>query len=217
MGNTLDKEKTYLRLSGMIAGNLGALSPEVVDYYINHASEIPAALTRGFVVQEKFSLLLDLGIVTVPDDYVHETALAKFLEQNRKEFYDANKNITDCNFSNPTRVLKPGDKFRVRVFRQIADGETTSAERLNFLRQQKAVFVGAQGTTLVFNQKRDQLPKGKWYTSFDEPDRLWQDADGCHGVPYVRACSVGGFVWRLGDFEDDWSGGSCFLCFCEVE
>ncbi len=163
----------------------------------------------------KFDLLADLGTITVPKDYVHGTRLDTFMEKNRKKFYDVNKNITDANFPNPTRILKPGDKLRVRAFKQIVPGTTTSEERMAFLATQKAVHTGAQGASLVFEQKRDQLPKGYWYASFDEKERLWEDADGCRRVPSVCAGSGGGFYWDLGSLEKVWDVGHAFLCFCD--
>lgn len=166
---------------------------------------------------EKFALLVDLGIITVPDDYDHATALAKFGKKNRKKFYYYNEAITDENFPNPTRVLKPGDKLRVRAFKQVVGGTTTSEERMAFLATQKAIHVGAQGASLVWDQKRDQLPKGKWYASFDEKDHLWTDAGGRHRVPYVLCPSDGAFEFYLGYFERVWRGDGAFLCFCDVE
>ena len=165
---------------------------------------------------EKFALLVDLGIITVPDDYVHDKRLTKFGKQNRKKFYYSDE-ITDKNFPNPTRVLKPGDKLRVRAFKQIVPGTTTSEERMAFLATEKAIHTGAQGASLVFDQKRDQLPKGKWYTSFDEKDRLWADAGGNPEVPNVLCYSGGGFQFPLGVFENVWDDGYAFLCFCDVE
>ncbi len=35
---------------------------------------------------DKFALLVDLGIITVPEDYVHEKWLTTFGKQNRKKF-----------------------------------------------------------------------------------------------------------------------------------
>ncbi len=164
----------------------------------------------------KFALLVNLGIITVPDDYDHASRLSMFSKQNRKKFYYYNDEITDKNFLNPTRALKPGDKLRVLVFEQVVGGNTTSEERMAFLATQKAVYTGAQGASLVFDQKRDQLPKGKWYTSFDKPERLWKDADGYHGVPYVDRHSDGDFRFSLGSFEIDWSDDDCLLCFCDL-
>lgn len=166
---------------------------------------------------EKFALLVNLGIITVPDDYVHEKRLKTFVKKNLKKFYYYNEDITDKNFPNPTRVLKPGDKLRVCAFKQVVGGTTTSEERMAFLATQKAVHTGVQGASLVFEQKRDQLPKGKWYSSFDEKDRLWKDTDGFHRVPSVSCYSDGGFGFNLGCFGDAWHGGSAFLCFCDVE
>ena len=170
-----------------------------------------------FGESSKFALLADLGIITVPDDYVHATALAKFSEKNRNKFYYYNDYITDKNFPNPTRILKPGDKLRVRAFEQVAPGTTTSEERMAFLATQKAIHTGAQGASLVLDQKRYQLPKGKWYASFDEKYRLWADADGDHGVPGVDCHSDGGFGFDLGVFENVWYLAHAFLCFCDVE
>jgi hypothetical protein len=93
---------------------------------------------------KKFALLVDLGIIVEPDDYNHAMALAKFLEKNRKKFYGVDKNITDANFSNPSRVLKPGDRLWVRAFKQIVGETTTSEERMTFLAAQKAIHTGAQ-------------------------------------------------------------------------
>ncbi len=164
---------------------------------------------------QKFALLVDLGTITVPDDYVHGSRLTTFGNKHRKEFYYYNDEITDGNFPNPTRVLKPGDKLRVRAFKQVVSGETTSEERMAFLATQKAVLVGAQGASLVYEQKRNQLPKGKWYVSFDEKDRLWEDAVGDRRVPSVYAYSDGAFIFGLGGFERPWSDDSVLLCFCD--
>lgn len=166
---------------------------------------------------EKFALSVDLGIITVPADYDHVTRLASFDTENRTKFYYYNDAITDPNFSNPSRILKPGDKLRVRAFKQIVPGTTTSEERMAFLATQKAVHTGAQGASLVFEQKRGQLPKGFWYASFDGKDRLWRCADGYHRVPNVNADSDGDFDFCLDGFEGAWYGDDVFLCFCDVE
>jgi len=165
---------------------------------------------------EKFVLLADLGEIKVPDDFDQAIWLAKFREQNHKKFHCYNDDITDENFANPTRILKPGDKLHVRAFKQVVSGTTTSEERLAFLSTQKAVLTGAQGASLVFDQKRDQLQKGKYYASFDEKDRL-PFADGYHWVPFVNRYSDGDWSFYLVDFENDWDGDNCLLCFCDVE
>ncbi len=165
------------------------------------------------VVESKFSLLVNLGIIIVPDDCVAGTELASL---NKKDFYYCNENLTDKNFSNPSRILKPGDKFSVKAFKQNFSGTTTSQERLGFLATfPNAVLLGAQGGSLVYKQKRSELPKGYWYASFDKNGKLWKDSDGNHRVPNVYAYTDGDFVFNLGYFEGDWHESCVLLCFYE--
>lgn len=166
--------------------------------------------------REKFALLADLGVITVPDDYAHGMCLDTFFKKNGKKLFNYNKNITDANFSNPSRILKPGDRLRVRAFHQIVSGRTTPKERMNFLRKQEGnIYTGAQGAVLVFEQKRDQLPKGIWYASFDEAGHLWEDSDGYHGVPHVSAYSDRDFDVDLGYLENDLDDNDAFLSFSD--
>lgn len=164
---------------------------------------------------EKFGLFVDLGIITVPDDYVYDIRLDSFGKKNREKFYYYNENITDKNFSKATVQLTPGRKLRVKIFKQVVPGTTTSEERMAFLKSQNAVLTGAQGASLVFEQKRDELPRGYWYASFDERDALWKDAGGGRRVPGLDRYSGGGGGFDLGFFEGDWSGYDCLLCFCD--
>lgn len=167
---------------------------------------------KAKAVSDKFALFIDLGTITVPDNYVAVKELASL---NRKDFYYFNPDATDKNFSNPSRVLKPGDKLRVRIFKQTVPGSTTSVERMEFLKKQNAVFTGAQGASLVYKQKRTELPKGYVYCSFDEKDCLWEGSDGNHRVPYVGANSGGGFEFDLCDFGSAWRTDDCLVCFCD--
>ena len=164
---------------------------------------------------EKFALLADLGVIVVPEGYDHATYLASFKEANRKKFHYYNDDISDANFPNPSRILKAGDRLRVRAFHQTARGETSSAERMDFLRDQQAVFTGVQGAALVFEQKRSELPKGKWYASFDEADRLYEDTDLPRRVPLVVAYRHGDFRFDLGYLGSPWNQNNAFLCFCD--
>ncbi len=166
---------------------------------------------------KKFVLLVDLGITTVHADYEHGNQLKKFFEQNSDKLFNINYEITDKNFPNPTRVLRPGDRLRIRAFKQVVGGSTTTEERVDFLRKEKAVFIGAQGASLVFERKCNQLPKCKQYTSFDEKDRLWIDDAGVHRLPNIDCCSNGDFMLRLGDFEQSNRSDVALLCFTEVE
>lgn len=187
----------------------------------DHLQEIVGDNTGRFA-PDKFALLVDLGIITVPENYDHAMWLATFRERHqggkKKSFYFYNEDITDEHFPNPTRVLKPGDKLQVCAFKQIVPGTTTSEERVAYLESQEmTVYTGAQGASLVFDQKRGELPKGKWYASFDQKDRLWEDADGRHRVPCVGDCSDGGFDFGLGNLEDVWDVVHAFLGFRDIE
>lgn len=165
----------------------------------------------------KFELFVDLGIIMVPDDYNHATHLVSFHEKNRKRFYYYNEDINDVNFSNPSRILKSGDKFQVNVFSASTGRGTaaspTSEEYMAFLATQEAVLTSAQGASLVFEQKRDQLPKGFWYCSFDKKERLWKDSGGDRRVPIVSADSDGDFGFGLGGFGGSWTSGLTTIVF----
>ena len=121
----------------------------------------PEPTTLAKPTDKKFALLVDLGIITVPEGYDHATHLSAFRKEHYEKFYDYNDDINDANFSRPSRILKPGDKLRVRVFEQVVGGATTSEERRAFLAAQKAIRTGAQGASLVVEQKRSQLPEGR--------------------------------------------------------
>ncbi|KKT14440.1 MAG: hypothetical protein UV94_C0014G0005 [Parcubacteria group bacterium GW2011_GWC1_43_30] len=165
------------------------------------------------VAIEKFVPLVDLGVITVPEDH----RLATFGRENRGQFFHYEEAINDKNFSNPTHVLKSGDKLGVHAFRQVVPSATTSEERLEFCRKQKGnVFVGAQGASLVFKQKRNQLPRGLWYGSLDQRERLWRDTRGCYGVPNLIVLRSGDFDFDLGCFEHPLDDGYAFLLFRDL-
>jgi|SRR3989344_2286372 len=158
----------------------------------------------------EFVLLVDLGVITVPED----CRLSTFSRENRGRFVYYEEAINDVNFSNPTRILKPGDKLGVQAFRQAVPSPTTSEERLEFCRRQDGnVFVGVQGTSLVFDQKRNLLPKGLWYSSLDQRERLWKDIRGCYGVPNLVALRGGDFDFDLRCFERPLDDRDAFLSF----
>lgn len=163
----------------------------------------------------RFSMICDLGILTVPEDYVHERGIEDFLRKHRKNLYYHNSEISDENFPNPACVLTPGDRFHVRVFKP-AVGVANSEECLSFLREQNAVYVGMQGSSLVFDQKRDLLPRGMQYASFSESDRLWGDPSSHRMVPTLLCRLDGGFALGLGSFEIVWSRNDAFFCFCKI-
>lgn len=170
--------------------------------------------TTSLFASEKFGLLVDLGTITVPDDYEHANRLGSFNEKYHDQFYYYNEIVTDQNFQNPSHTLRPGERLWVRAFKQVVSGQTTSEERIAFLESQNAVFVGAQGASLIFERKLNLLPKDYWYASFDKKERLWKDTGGLHRVPVLFIRSGGQCYFRLGFFEKMWHSDRAFLSFC---
>lgn len=136
--------------------------------------------------KEKFTLLADLGIITIPDSYV------------------AVETWTGMSFSNPSHMLQPGTELLVRAYKQVLPGTKTSRECLGFLtgREEGNVFLGAQGVALA-ETVRLQLPKGFSYCSFDWKEHL-PLSGGFHYVPALRAEQGGGYHHQLGIFERRW-------------
>lgn len=163
---------------------------------------------------DKFELLAAFGVV-VPNNYNHATQLDTFKVAHESEFAYYDQNTTDANYSKATTKLVPGRRFQVKAFGVKKGRTVTSDECLTKLRAEQAVLVGAQGASLVYEQGKDNLPKGKWSVSFDEKDTLWFGGD-YRRVPCVYRSSGGGFRFCLGYFEDDWGGNDCLLCFCDI-
>lgn len=170
---------------------------------------------------KKFALLVDLGFIIVPDDHVSETYLTRFKKHHqdgkKKTFLAYNNAITDANFGHPTYILSSGDTLRVSVFHQIVSSSTTCEERMDYLRSQKMdTYTGAQGLAMVFDQKRDLLPKGNWLTSLDEKNHL-PSLDGYHRVPQVVAHSGVAFYLGVGYLEEVLNEAQNFLGFSKVK
>lgn len=201
----------------MLALKRAGFDDELIQQVINskgnkHAKAMFSAVTGGVQVDERFELLNTFSI-TVPQGYSHATRLDSFGEKHRKESYYYDDAITDKNYSQATTKLEPGRKLKVKVFQ--IKGRVTSLDCMAHLRSQKAALVGAQGASLVYEQKKDELPVNRWSVSFDEKDALWVDATGYHRVPHVDRHSDGGFEFDLGRFEGNWDGDHCLLCFCD--
>lgn len=211
--------------------NFASLSLAEIEYYEKHLEQLSAAIIRGFVIpvatmeeQPKFSLIADLGIIRVPPRYEHSTRLAWFRSRYGKKlsFYD--EDIFDQNFTNPSRILKPRDKLRVRVFKQNVKS-STGEERIAFLIAQGAVFTGAQGASLALEFKRDRLPEnGGMFLSMDKeeclPNDQWKKVP-CINRNYDRSRQANwDFLFSLGSFNMgggcDGPTSFCLLCFTDA-
>lgn len=200
----------------------GKRDPEVVSDVLQSVIDgrVTAAVDKSaplFETTEKFALLADLGIITVPDYYSHAECLKSFRDKSGKEFSHFRNEINDANFPDPTHILRRGQKLHVSAYMQVVKGTTTSEERMAFLATRKAMYVGAQGASLVFNQRREELRKGKWYASFDEEGRLWKDSGGHRQVPIIHCDSDGDFEFILHPLATAWRSGNAFLCFNHAE
>lgn len=212
---TSEQEKQIKRFFEDALSALG-LSKEQAQEIIKNGGKMQAGvkevMSKLSIPDKRFELINTFELI-VPVDYKHEGRLDSFRKEHKKEFYYYNDDITDKNFAKATTKLEPGRKFKVKVF-QIKN-TVTSTDCMDLLKSQNAVLVGAQGASLAYELKKDQLPKGKWSVSFDEKEALWKDASGYRVVPYVLADSDGDFEFDLGDFEFDWDDDYCLLCFCD--
>jgi len=158
-----------------------------------------------------FELLTEFKIA-VPTDYDHGTQLSTL---KKKDFYFFNDAITDRNFWNATQRLVPGKTYKAKLFS--IKQTVTSDDCLGLYKAVGAILTGAQGLSLVYQLKKDVLPKGKWIVSFDKKKALWRDSDCYHRVPDVNARSFGGFAFYLGIFEGVWNSNNVVLCLCDPD
>ncbi|MDO8590010.1 MAG: hypothetical protein Q7R69_01935 [bacterium] len=155
----------------------------------------------------KFDLLDDFGVTTVSENY----RPASLRKQNAGYFVYDDRARSDRHFR-PTRIPRPGDKLWFRVFGQVMPGKTTYAERVAFCRKQaRNVFIGSAGLSLVFEEWRESLCKGRWYASLDEPERLLK-----YEVPNLVVLERGGFGFHLASFDRELDEDDVFLCVCDL-
>lgn len=161
----------------------------------------------------RYRFVKEIGII-VPKNYQHNTHLNTFRKKHRNKFDYYHDALTDENFS-PTATTKllPGQHLKVAIFDIVQGVTVTSEDNLKFIRSQNGILTGAHGVSVVWEQHRRELPKGRWYDSFDEKDVLWEDADGSHRVPSVDAHSDGDFLFSLGYFEDEGYDSYSLLVF----
>jgi hypothetical protein len=182
----------------------------------NEVANVLQSVINGPV--EQFALLTDLGIITVPEDYVHSSQLAIFIAKHGQEFRLYNHSITDKDYGNPTRILKPGDRLRVRTYRQIVPGETTYEERIAFLNAigMNSIYPGAQGLTLVYEQKYGMLSPGYVYTSFDHQTQI-PILSGKRRVSTLAKSPNDDYRFLLFELERDYGINDAFFGFSTVE
>lgn len=137
----------------------------------------PPCDTCIFAQEDEFSIDEELRFlkeffITVPTDYDHANQLTVFTKKYRKQFEDFDKAVTDENFANVSDKLTPGEKYKFKIWG--IRYSIHSQMCLEFLKDNNALLVGAQGLSLVYQEKREELPPQKWTASFDEKSRLWE-------------------------------------------
>lgn len=177
-------------------------------------ADIVASIKKHSAQDERFKLVNTFKL-TVPTSYDHATQLTSFSKENYKKFSYYNDALTDENFAKITNKLIPGKTYAAKIFQLTT--KMSSEDCVVFLKTQKAILVGAQGISLVWQEKKNEFLVGKWIVSFDEKDTLFVDADDYPRVPGMNRDSDGGWHFYLGNFEDDWSTAACLLCFCDCE
>jgi len=175
-------------------------------------ADIVASIQKHSAQDERFKLVSTFKL-TVPKSYNHATQLTSFSKEKRKKFSHYNDALTDENFAKATNKLVPGKTYTAKIFQLTT--RMSSKDCVTFLKTQKAILVGAQGISFVWQEKKDEFPVGKWTVSFDEKDALFVDTDGYPRVPFVVRRSGGGWDFLLGDFEFGWSVVNCLLCLCD--
>ncbi len=198
---TLEPERVLQSLQGIIEGR-------------SISAPIPSS---------KFEIFKSLGVLEVPADYVHATRLADFRRRHQgrrfvdNSFYFYERNITDENFSNPSRIVCAGEKFSVDLVRQIVNPFSTKEEWIAFVIECGGVLLGAQGASLVFDDKemRANLSVG-WYFSLDKKERLYSDRGYTIRIPYINVTD-GDVEFNLGYFDKQCFFDECFFLFREVK
>jgi hypothetical protein len=174
---------------------------------------IPELFVRNDTRKDhRFELMNSFEFI-VPPDYVNDTQLttfAKYAEQ-KKHFF-CKEIINDQNFARVTKHLLPGKTYIADIFGIKRGHMVSSKDCLAFQGARKALFVGAQGLSLIGQIKSRELPAKRWTISFDKKDALWQNkATGCHLVPFAYQYPNGICFFSCGNFEDEWFDGSCLL------
>lgn len=170
-------------------------------------------------IDPRYEFLADLGEILVPDGYDHDTYLDRFIAENGRAFHDLDDGLNSENFAKATVKLAAGRRLNVECWH--IKTRVTSEDNLRFLVAQGSVLAGANGAALVFEQKRNLLPKNCWHVSFDEKDALWKGSSSRHQVPILGNMPIGGlyfiFAFKCCCFEDSsWDHDCSLLVFRDV-
>ena len=112
--------------------------------------------------------------VEVPEDYEHSTYLEKAWHKpskSKKKDFSGFKLLNPRDFHDPSRYLRPRERFLVRMVEQVGESATYN-DQLVFLAEHRAEMPGAHGLQLLLEQHGVNLPAGKFLTNPDREDHL---------------------------------------------
>jgi hypothetical protein len=175
-------------------------------------SILTMAMEEKSITSITFDVIADLGDIVVPAGYSHPTWLRTFKQAHFKDIPIYNHEIRDEYFSHPGWLLMPGDVLNVKVILGQGEQPITSEDYIDFLVGQRSVFPGAQGVALVWEQKRDKLPRGKWCLSLDKKTNLSVNMK----KKWHRMTRISADSFCLAAFEGEWDEQFPALCFTEV-
>lgn len=124
----------------------------------------------------------DQFYIDVPRSYNHDSQLNLLIADKKSgKLTYLDRRVMDMDFSKATNKLMPSKRYLVKLFH--VTRRESSIGCLEFIASQKLILVGAQGLSLVFQQKRNRLPKESNIISYDLEDALLKDNDGKSFVP----------------------------------
>lgn len=210
---------------------------------------LPSSLSAEEPQDSNFEIVKSFQL-TVPATYKHSTQLKTFAEKYKAKFfpdlYDGDQaikvyydEINDNNYSEVEHQLVPGKTYTVKIARFRfwgTSGDKTRASRsslLTFMDSQKALFVGAQGLTLAWEQNKTAFywPENDGYSrgvfSFSSHDLSLGGSNlsevstrQLYSTSSIQANVRGRtYMFEPWPFLDDqgqvWRGRGYFLFFCE--
>ncbi len=94
------------------------------------------------------------GTIKVPDDYIHEYQIQRFISQQESNILmNIDPEVGQGVFKYPTHRLVAGKNYLIETYRI----NTTSIEAcIYFLESKKSLFVGPQGLSLIYDKYKNQ-------------------------------------------------------------
>ena len=105
----------------------------------------------------------------IPKDYNHLTQIDSFVNRNQATWI-IGWQFSDKNFSKSTNKLVPGQSYIIKIFPILKN--IKFEECLDFMKNQNAILVNAQGLTLASPLFPIKFPEDRWILSIDELDNL---------------------------------------------